>query len=179
MYATPQPSLATFDQAVAASCRAFAHSEHHRCPQLTHTNCSTESPVWTSIAVSTRRVPSHVLHRTNSVSIDERICRIEPDVWSNLHRGPRRKWCFALLLEHHCQAVAENVSPRRSSSILHNTVTTDKELLTTGYFYAFQGWETVKTAHFFPSASHVVAWENTPGFTIPPNPMDIPPEPRS
>ena len=66
--------LATFDQALAAICRVFAHSEHHRCPQLTHTNCSTVSPVTTSIAVSTRSVPSHILHRTNSVSIEQSIC---------------------------------------------------------------------------------------------------------
>ena len=98
--------MATFDQAAAAIDRtfadAFAHSEHHRCPQLTHTNCSTVSPVGTSIAVSTRSVPSHVLHRTNSVSIDKRyaesklisvqICTCEIAVG-----GPRRKWRFAFL----------------------------------------------------------------------------------
>src|SRR6478609_1943137 len=72
-HAEPRP---TWHQAAAAIGRAFAHSEHHRCPQLTHTNCSTVSPVGTSIPVSTRSVPSHVLHRTNSVSIDQRICRI-------------------------------------------------------------------------------------------------------
>jgi len=87
---------ATFDQAAAAIGRAFAHSEHHRSPQLMQTSCSTVSPVDTSIAVSTRSEPSHVLHRTNSVSIQQRICRIEPDICPNLLmwiavRGPRRK----------------------------------------------------------------------------------------
>ncbi len=94
-HAEPRP---TWHQAAAAIGRAFTHSEHHRCPQLTHTNCSTVSPVGTSIAVSTRSAPSHVLHRTNSVSIDQRVLPNRIRCLSKFAhvklaaRGPRRKW---------------------------------------------------------------------------------------
>ena len=94
-HAEPRP---TWHQAAAAIGRAFAHSEHHRCPQLTHTNCSTVSPVATSIAVSARSAPSHALHRTNSVSIDQRVLPNRTRCLSKFThvklaaRGPRREW---------------------------------------------------------------------------------------
>ena len=64
--------------AAAAIGPAFAHAEHHRCPQLTHTYCSTVSPVGTSMALSTRSGPSHVRHRRNSASIDQGYAESKP-----------------------------------------------------------------------------------------------------
>src|SRR6476660_773447 len=77
-HAETATNSATPDQAALAMGRAFAHSEHHRCPQFKHTNCSTVRPVGTSIAVSTRRAPSQVLHRLSSVSIDQMYGESKP-----------------------------------------------------------------------------------------------------